>query len=62
MSDCQLIVLLISYGNLRPGSPQGELLMSLTYGYDMKDGDEILEKKRETEQNHVGVEHTDMCD
>ena len=48
MSDCQLIPLLILYDYLRPGSLQGKLLMSLTYGYDLKDDDKILEAPHQT--------------
>ena len=43
MSTCQLVTFSISYDYQRPDSLQGKLLMSLTYGYDMTDGDKILE-------------------
>lgn len=43
ISSCQLDVFLISYGYLRPDSLQGQLIMSVAYGYDLKGGDKILE-------------------
>jgi hypothetical protein len=38
-----LLISLMSYDRQRPVSLQGKLIMSLTYGYDVKDEDKILE-------------------
>jgi hypothetical protein len=49
MSNCQLAVsLMLSYDYERLGSLQGKFIMSVTYGYDLKDGDKILEAAVQT--------------
>jgi hypothetical protein len=48
MSKCQLAVLFILYDHQWQDSLQGKLLMSLTYGYDLKDDDKMLEAPIQT--------------
>ena len=44
ISNCQLVVSFrLSYDYLRPDSLQGQFIMALAYGYDLKDGDKILD-------------------